>query len=165
MFSKGPVVGKMTDDLGPRIPVLIGSFLHVFGLMMTSLSKEYYQIFLAQSICSAMGCSFLFYARKLRQVLVFFYMLNTNSYRRPGDVVPSASGFRVRYCNSRVQSWGCRSSYNGQSSGCVSRLRLGYAIYGISFSRTLNHRKSHGQDSTTSTKAAVQVQGFHCSIL
>lgn len=54
----------MTDQLGPRIPVLIGTFLHVFGLMMTSLSKEYYQILLSQSICSAIGCSFLFYARK-----------------------------------------------------------------------------------------------------
>ena len=62
-------MGKMTDDLGPRIPVLIGSFLHVFGLMMTSLSKEYYQIFLAQSVCSAMGCSFLFYARKFCHLL------------------------------------------------------------------------------------------------
>jgi nitrate/nitrite transporter NarK len=54
----------MTDNYGPRIPILIGSFLHVFGLMMTSLSKKYYQIILSQSICSALGCSFLFYARK-----------------------------------------------------------------------------------------------------
>jgi len=28
---------------------------------MTSISKEYYQFFLAQSICSGLGCSFLFY--------------------------------------------------------------------------------------------------------
>ncbi|KAL7935865.1 monocarboxylate permease-like protein [Trichoderma chlorosporum] len=62
LFFWGPVVGYMTDELGPRIPVLIGSILHVFGLMMTSLSKEYYQILLSQSICSAIGCSFLFYA-------------------------------------------------------------------------------------------------------
>ncbi|KAF5000922.1 hypothetical protein FGRMN_1379 [Fusarium graminum] len=62
MFFWGPVVGKMTDELGPRIPILIGSFLHVFGLMMTSISKEYYQILLSQSFCSAIGCSFLFYA-------------------------------------------------------------------------------------------------------
>ncbi|KAF4428238.1 monocarboxylate transporter 2 [Fusarium acutatum] len=62
LFFWGPVVGYMTDNYGPRIPILIGSFLHVFGLMMTSLSKKYYQIILSQSICSALGCSFLFYA-------------------------------------------------------------------------------------------------------
>ncbi|PON30109.1 hypothetical protein TGAM01_v201476 [Trichoderma gamsii] len=62
LFFGGPLVGYMTDQLGPRIPILIGTFLHVFGLMMTSISKEYYQILLSQSICSALGCSFLFYA-------------------------------------------------------------------------------------------------------
>ncbi|KAF2762425.1 monocarboxylate permease-like protein [Pseudovirgaria hyperparasitica] len=61
MFFWGPVVGKITDHYGPRVPILIGSFLHVFGLMMTSISREYYQIFLAQSVCSAIGCSFVFY--------------------------------------------------------------------------------------------------------
>ncbi|KAM0347549.1 hypothetical protein ACHAP4_011312 [Fusarium culmorum] len=62
MFFWGPVVGKMTDEFGPRVPILLGSFLHVFGLMMTSISKEYYQILLSQGFCSATGCSFLFYA-------------------------------------------------------------------------------------------------------
>ncbi|KAM3512697.1 hypothetical protein MY11210_003650 [Beauveria gryllotalpidicola] len=62
LFFGGPLVGKLTDELGPRIPILIGSFLHIFGLMMTSISTQYYQIFLAQSVCSALGCSFLFYA-------------------------------------------------------------------------------------------------------
>ncbi|KAL7940871.1 monocarboxylate permease-like protein [Trichoderma barbatum] len=52
----------INSQLGPWIPVLLGSFLHVFGLMMTSISNEYYQILLSQSICSATGCSFLFYA-------------------------------------------------------------------------------------------------------
>lgn len=41
--------------------MLIGSFLHIFGLMMTSLSQSYYQFFLAQSVCSALGCCFLFF--------------------------------------------------------------------------------------------------------
>jgi hypothetical protein len=39
----------------------MGSFLHVFGLMMTSISTKYYQFLLAQGFCSAIGCSFLFY--------------------------------------------------------------------------------------------------------
>jgi MFS family permease len=51
----------MADELGPRIPILLGSFLHIFGLMMTSISTEYYQFFLAQSVCSGLGCCFLFY--------------------------------------------------------------------------------------------------------
>lgn len=42
--------------------MLLGSFLHVFGLMMLSLCTQYYQIILAQSICSATGASFLFFA-------------------------------------------------------------------------------------------------------
>ncbi|KAF2464801.1 putative MFS transporter [Lindgomyces ingoldianus] len=61
MFFWGPVVGKVTDHFGPRVPIVIGSFLHIFGLMMTSISKEYYQVFLSQSVVSAIGCSFLFY--------------------------------------------------------------------------------------------------------
>ncbi|KAH8700976.1 major facilitator superfamily domain-containing protein [Talaromyces proteolyticus] len=61
LFFFGLVSGKMADSYGPRWPLLIGSFLHVFGLMMISLSKEYYQIFLAQCICSGIGTSFLFY--------------------------------------------------------------------------------------------------------
>ncbi|KAH9207661.1 major facilitator superfamily domain-containing protein [Leptodontidium sp. 2 PMI_412] len=61
MFFPGIVAGRMTDELGPRIPILLGTFLHIFGLMMISISKEYYQFFLSQSICSGLGCSFLFY--------------------------------------------------------------------------------------------------------
>jgi MFS family permease len=60
-FLQGPVAGKLVDEFGPRIPILLGSFLHIFGLMMTSLSTKYYQILLAQGVCSGIGCSFLFY--------------------------------------------------------------------------------------------------------
>ncbi|TVY25614.1 Fujikurins efflux protein [Lachnellula hyalina] len=61
LFFPGFLAGKMTDEMGPRIPILLGSFLHVFGIMMTSLSTEFYQIFLAQAVCSGLGCCFLFY--------------------------------------------------------------------------------------------------------
>lgn len=50
----------MFDNYGPKWLLLIGTFLHVFGLMMTSVSKEYYQFFLAQGICSPLGASFVF---------------------------------------------------------------------------------------------------------
>lgn len=61
MFSQGLIAGKLADNHGPRWPLLFGSFLHVLGLMMISLSTEYYQLFLAQCICSGIGTSFLFY--------------------------------------------------------------------------------------------------------
>jgi MFS family permease len=61
MFIWGPALGKLYDNYGPRWILLAGSFAHVFGIMMISLSTKYYQIFLAQSIVSASGASAIFY--------------------------------------------------------------------------------------------------------
>ncbi|TIC91265.1 putative transporter MCH4 [Colletotrichum higginsianum] len=60
MMALGPVIGKLYDNYGPRWLILVGSFLHVFGLMMTSLSTQYWQILLAQGICSAVGVAAIF---------------------------------------------------------------------------------------------------------
>lgn len=60
MLATGPLAGYIFDNYGPRYLLLVGSFLHVFGLMMTSISKEYYQFMLSQGVCSAIGASFLF---------------------------------------------------------------------------------------------------------
>ncbi|KKK22057.1 hypothetical protein AOCH_005620 [Aspergillus ochraceoroseus] len=62
MFFGGPVVGALFDNFGPRWILIIGSFFHVFGLMMTSISSEYYQFLLAQGICSPIGTSAIFHA-------------------------------------------------------------------------------------------------------
>ncbi|ODH45626.1 hypothetical protein GX48_08291 [Paracoccidioides brasiliensis] len=56
-----PICGKVFDNYGPRHLLLIGTFLHVFGLMMTSISTSYYQILLAQGICSPLGAGTIFY--------------------------------------------------------------------------------------------------------
>ncbi|KAK5136692.1 hypothetical protein LTR08_002345 [Meristemomyces frigidus] len=61
MFLGGPIVGKLYDNYGPRWLLLCGTLLHVFGLMMTSLSTEFYQFILAQGICSPIGASMIFY--------------------------------------------------------------------------------------------------------
>lgn len=61
MLFGGPFVGKIFDDYGPRYLLFGGAFLHVFGLMMASISKKYYQFLLSQAICSAIGASMLFY--------------------------------------------------------------------------------------------------------
>ncbi|KAJ5174344.1 MFS transporter asaE [Penicillium canariense] len=62
MFFAGPIFGTLFDSYGPRYILLGGTFLHVFGLMMTSLSTEYYQFILAQGICSPLGASAVFNA-------------------------------------------------------------------------------------------------------
>ncbi|KAI9892674.1 MAG: hypothetical protein M1814_001368 [Vezdaea aestivalis] len=62
MFFLGPLFGKVVDDNGPRVLLIGGTFLHIFGIMMTSICKEYYQFILAQGICSPIGASALFYA-------------------------------------------------------------------------------------------------------
>ena len=40
MFAGGPICGKIFDNYGPRWLLLIGAFLNVFGIMMTSLWYE-----------------------------------------------------------------------------------------------------------------------------
>ncbi len=60
MFAGGIFAGKVFDDFGPRYLLVTGTFLHVFGLMMTSISKTYYQILLSQAVCSAVGASLVF---------------------------------------------------------------------------------------------------------
>nr|WNT93880.1 putative MFS transporter [Emericellopsis sp.] len=60
MMGMGPIVGRLYDRYGPRWLILGGSLLHVFGIMMASLATEYYQILLAQGVCSAIGVSAIF---------------------------------------------------------------------------------------------------------
>ncbi|KAF2501375.1 MFS general substrate transporter [Lophium mytilinum] len=72
MFIMGPLVGYVYDNRGPRELLLVGSFLHVFGLMMTSISHTYYQILLAQGICSPLGLNCIFNA-SIGSVTTWFF--------------------------------------------------------------------------------------------
>ncbi|OPB36873.1 hypothetical protein A0O28_0059530 [Trichoderma guizhouense] len=62
MIFCGAIFGLIFDNYGPRWLLWGGSVTYIFGLMMTSLSKEYYQFFLAQAIVSAIGSSAVFNA-------------------------------------------------------------------------------------------------------
>lgn len=62
LTKQGPIFGTLFDSYGPRWILLGGTFLHVFGLMMASLSTEYYQFILSQGICSPLGASAIFNA-------------------------------------------------------------------------------------------------------
>ena len=56
----GSMTGPVYDAGYFRALVLTGSFLVVFGHMMLSLCKEYYQVLLAQAFCIGIGTGFLF---------------------------------------------------------------------------------------------------------
>ncbi|KAJ6780206.1 hypothetical protein PWT90_01933 [Aphanocladium album] len=60
ILGMGPIVGTLYDRYGPRWLVLVGTVMHVFGIMMASLSTKYWQILLAQGVCSGIGVSALF---------------------------------------------------------------------------------------------------------
>ena len=60
LFLVGVIVGPIFDKGYLRSLVTIGAFLVVFGLMMTSLSTKYYQLFLAHGVTVGIGCAFLF---------------------------------------------------------------------------------------------------------
>ncbi|KAH6892948.1 major facilitator superfamily domain-containing protein [Thelonectria olida] len=55
LFGLGPIVGRIFDSYGPRPLIIGGTILHVFGLMMASLAKTYYQFLLSQGVCSAIA--------------------------------------------------------------------------------------------------------------
>lgn len=65
LFALGPFVGIIYDKYGPGPLILGGSIFHVFGLMMASLAKKYYQFMLSQGVCSAIGVACLYMPGKL----------------------------------------------------------------------------------------------------
>ncbi|KAK7736717.1 hypothetical protein SLS53_006927 [Cytospora paraplurivora] len=72
MIFFGLVFGRLFDLYGPRWLLILGTIFYVFGLMMTSLSYQYYQIFLAQGVCAAIASSAVFNACMTSVVSWFF---------------------------------------------------------------------------------------------
>ncbi|KAJ1715702.1 monocarboxylate transporter [Aspergillus flavus] len=64
--------GRLYDSYGPRWLLLLGTPLYCFGLMMTSLSRQYYQIFISQAILSSIGSGAVFNA-SLTSTTAWFY--------------------------------------------------------------------------------------------
>jgi MFS family permease len=62
MFAFAPISGRIFDTYGPRYLLIVGALLHVFGIMMMSLSTEYYQFILSQSICTGLGAGAIFFS-------------------------------------------------------------------------------------------------------
>lgn len=62
MVFSGAFMGRLFDCYGPRWLLIIGTVTYVFGLMMVSLSSEYYQFFLSQAVVASIGSSAVFNA-------------------------------------------------------------------------------------------------------
>lgn len=56
----GVLTGPVFDMGYLHTLLAIGTFLIVFGLMMTSLSTQYYQVLLAQGVCMGLGSGCIF---------------------------------------------------------------------------------------------------------
>lgn len=72
MIFFGLIFGRVFDVYGPRWLLAIGTVVYIFGLMMTSLATQYYQFFLAQSICAGIASSACFNASMTSVVSWFF---------------------------------------------------------------------------------------------
>lgn len=55
----GVFAGVLLDAGHLRLLIVLGTFFEVFGMMMTSLCTEYWQILLAQAICTGIGSGLL----------------------------------------------------------------------------------------------------------
>ncbi|KAM5487935.1 hypothetical protein MaudMau93_004329 [Microsporum audouinii] len=62
LFAAGLVIGRIFDNYGLKWLLLVGTFLQVLGLMMTSISSQYYQFMFAQGVCGSLGASLTFYS-------------------------------------------------------------------------------------------------------
>ncbi|KAF2476390.1 MFS general substrate transporter [Lindgomyces ingoldianus] len=60
LISVGVLTGPLFDLGYFRSMLYLGNFLVVFGIMMLSLCKEYWQVFLAQGVCMGLGAGLLY---------------------------------------------------------------------------------------------------------
>ncbi|VUC27388.1 unnamed protein product [Clonostachys rosea] len=59
LLATGPIIGPLYDAGHCRLLLFVGSFLVVFGFMMTSICTAYWQVILAHAICVGLGAGFL----------------------------------------------------------------------------------------------------------
>ncbi|XXH04084.1 2-oxoglutarate-dependent dioxygenase asL3 [Hypoxylon texense] len=62
LFLGVPIFGGLFDRLGPTVILIIGTILHVAGLIGTANCTTYSQFFASQSVVSAMGTGAIFVA-------------------------------------------------------------------------------------------------------
>lgn len=145
MFALGPIFGFVYDSHGPRLLLLFGSFCHVFGLMMASISASYYQILLSQGTCSAMGASAIFYAA----TCAVLYVVLPPSCPRP------------RHNCRRVQHGRCDIPYPCGALAAQDLLPLDHAGGRFCHPRDTYLRECHPKISSSTYTAPLRFRGLH----
>ncbi|KAK4891330.1 hypothetical protein LTR49_028674, partial [Elasticomyces elasticus] len=62
MLACGPIIGKIYDNRGSRQLLAGGAVLQIGGILGASKAQKFYQLLLAQGICSPLGASIIFYS-------------------------------------------------------------------------------------------------------
>ena len=91
----GVVTGPIFDRGYLRTLLLVGSFLTVFGLMMTSIATSYYQVLLAQGFCVGLGSGCLFVPSL---AVVATYFTTKRAFATGISVAGSSVGMCMRCC-------------------------------------------------------------------
>ena len=60
LFFVGAFSGRLTDAGYFKALLVVGTIFYVLGVFMTSLSTQYWQLFLAQGVCTGLGNGLLF---------------------------------------------------------------------------------------------------------
>jgi hypothetical protein len=88
LLSAGVITGPLLDLGYFRVLVTVGSVLVVLGIMMTSLSTEYWQVMLSQGVCFGLGCGCL-YVPSLSVAATYFHAKRSVAL----GIITAGSGF------------------------------------------------------------------------
>lgn len=59
---QGGFIGRIFDEFGPRVLMLVGTLIYVTSIMATSFATQYYQYILSQGILFGLGVGMLYVA-------------------------------------------------------------------------------------------------------
>ncbi|TFL02342.1 MFS general substrate transporter [Pterulicium gracile] len=60
-FVSGIPVGILFDKYGPRLPIVLGSVIHVLSMVLTSVSTKYWHLVLTHGFLFGLGVALVFY--------------------------------------------------------------------------------------------------------
>lgn len=163
------LAGPLFDRGYFRYIILSGTFLLVFGMMMTSLATSYYQILLAQGICVGLGAGCLFLP-SLAIVATYFTTkraLMTGITAAGGSIGTQGDELRNNY----QLTFDLRRrhiSHRIPQTSAYHWFRMGDTGHWLYGSRITLYQPSHHANPNTTTQARTcyfRSQGFPRSIL